>query len=106
MKGALLRYRILAWVTGSMLIALAFVAMPLKYLFDRPHLVEVIGPIHGAIYALYVLIAFDLAIRAKWGLGRTVWILLAGTIPFASFITDRNAHRELSTKVADQSGGS
>lgn len=95
MKAALLRYRILAWTTGTMLIVLTFVAMPLKYLFDRPRLVEVIGPIHGALYALYVLIAFDLAIRAKWGLGRTVWLLLAGTIPFASFVTDRAAHRTL-----------
>jgi integral membrane protein len=95
MKSALLRYRVLAWATGLMLLFLAFVAMPLKYIGNDPHWVEVIGPIHGALYALYVLIAFDLAIRAKWGLGRTVWVLLAGTIPFASFYADRSAHRTL-----------
>lgn len=94
-KGALLRYRIFAWITGVMLLLLTFVAMPLKYIGDKPVLVEVIGPIHGAIYAIYVVIAFDLAIRARWGLGRTVWVLLAGTIPFASFFADRKAHRDL-----------
>ena len=95
MKNALLRYRILAWVTGVMLLLLTFVAMPLKYIGDDAHWVEVIGPIHGALYALYVLVAFDLSIRARWRLGRTVWMLLAGTVPFASFFADRAAHREL-----------
>lgn len=98
MKAALLRYRVLAWVTGVMLLLLTFLAMPLKYLSDQPTLVEIIGPIHGALYAVYVVIAFDLAIRARWGLGRTVWMLLAGTIPFASFYADRAAHRELSAR--------
>jgi integral membrane protein len=95
MKSALLRYRVVAWATGLMLLFLVFVAMPLKYIGNDPHWVEVIGPVHGALYALYVLIAFDLAIRAKWGLGRTVWLLLAGTIPFASFYADRSAHRSI-----------
>lgn len=90
-----MRFRIFAWVTGAMLLLLAFVAMPIKWIGRDPHWVEIIGPIHGALYALYVLVAFDLSIRARWGLGRTVWMLLAGTIPFASFFADRAAHRAL-----------
>ena len=35
-RGALIRYRVIAWVVGVMLLLLVFVAMPLKYFADNP----------------------------------------------------------------------
>jgi integral membrane protein len=37
------------------------------------------------------VLAFDLARRARWDLGRTVLFLLAGTVPFMSFVAERKA---------------
>ncbi|HET6211786.1 MAG TPA: DUF3817 domain-containing protein [Micromonosporaceae bacterium] len=91
MQGALRRYRVIAYVVGVLLLVLVFVAMPLKYLGDRPGLVEVVGPMHGFGYMVYLVLAFDLARRARWDLGRTVLFLLAGTVPFMSFVAERKA---------------
>jgi len=90
-NGALIRFRIIAYIVGVVLLVLVFVAMPVKYIGDDPSLVETVGPIHGFLYIVYLVLAFDLARRARWSLGRTVLILLAGTVPFLSFVAERKA---------------
>ena len=82
-------YRVAAWVTGIGLVILVFVAMPLKYFADSPTMVAIIGPVHGVLYMVYLVTAFDLAVRAKWPFVRTLLVLLAGTIPVMSFVAER-----------------
>jgi integral membrane protein len=91
---ALLRYRVMAYVVGVMLIVLVLVAMPLKYFADMPGPVAVVGTAHGFLYAVYLLAAFDLALRAKWTAKGTVLVLLAGTVPFLSFVAERIVTRK------------
>jgi len=91
MQPALRRYRVIAYVVGVLLLVLFLVAMPLKYVADRPLLVETVGPLHGFLYVVYLVLTFDLARRAGWGLKRTVLFLLAGTVPGASFVAERRA---------------
>jgi integral membrane protein len=94
-RAALKRYRVIAYVVGVMLLVLVFVAMPLKYLGDDPSAVNVVGPLHGFLYVVYLLGAFDLARRVRWSLGRMVMVALAGTIPFLSFYAERKVSHEL-----------
>ena len=89
MQGALTRYRIIAWIVGVVLIALVVVGMPLKYLGDNDTIVAGIGPIHGFLYMIYLVAAFDLSRRAGWPLSRLVLVMLAGTVPFLSFWAER-----------------
>ena len=88
-RGALTRYRVMAWVTGVMLLLLVFVAMPMKYLGDDDSLVRVVGVAHGWLYLVYLVTALTLAYQARWRPVRTILVLLAGTIPFASFVAER-----------------
>ncbi len=84
--GALLRYRVLAWVTGVWLLALC-VELIANYGFD----VDGFGWVavaHGWIYFLYLLLTLDLAVRVRWPIARTVGTLIAGTIPFLSFYVE------------------
>jgi integral membrane protein len=92
---ALQRYRVMANVVGVLLIALIVVAVPLKYLFDVREPVTVLGTAHGWLYALFFLSAVDLALRAKWSLKGTVVTLVAGTIPFLSFVAERTVTRTM-----------
>ncbi len=94
-RAALGRYRIIAYVVGVMLLLLVFLAMPLKYGADNPSAVNVIGPLHGFLYVVYLLGTFDLGRRVRWPLGKFVLIALAGTIPFLSFFTERRLTHEL-----------
>jgi integral membrane protein len=90
MKGALGRYRVMAYVVGVGLLLLVLVAMPLKYFAGQPVYVQVIGPVHGFLYAVYLVLAVDLALKARWSIKYTLLVLVAGTIPFLSFVAERN----------------
>ena len=93
------RYRIGAWVVGVGLLVLVLVGMPLKYLADQPLVVAVVGPVHGFLYMGYLLLTADLAVRARWPVGRAVLVALAGTIPFVSFVAERTVTRPLQNRA-------
>ena len=89
MQGALTRYRVIAWVVGVGLLALVLVGMPLKYLGHNDTVVAIIGPIHGFLFMIYLVLTFDLARRANWPFLRMILVMAAGTIPFLSFWAER-----------------
>jgi integral membrane protein len=91
---ALRRFQVAAYVVGVFLLVLV-VAMVLKYAGDQPRMVQIVGPIHGFLYMVYLGIALDLALRAKWSARGTVAVLLAGTIPFLSFVAERIVTRRV-----------
>lgn len=92
---ALLRFRIIAIVVGIGLIALVLIGMPLKYLADNSTVVAIVGPAHGALYVLYLIAAFELSRRGGWSWKATIAVLLAGTIPFLSFVAERIVTRRV-----------
>jgi integral membrane protein len=89
------RFRVTANLVGIGLLILVFVAMPLKYLAGNETVIGIHGPIHGLLYMLYVGATIDLGMRARWPLRRTVGVLLAGTVPFLSFVVERRVVRRL-----------
>jgi integral membrane protein len=91
MDGALKRFRVMAWVVGVFLIILVFVGIPLQVFAHNDSVVSIVGPIHGFLYIVYLIFAFDLAVRARWPFLRTVLVLLAGTIPVLTFVAERKA---------------
>ena len=91
---ALVRYRVMAWVVGVLLIALLLVAVPVKYLGGPDTPVAVIGTAHGWLYFIFFVTACDLAIRARWTLKGSVLVLMAGTVPILSFVAERIATRK------------
>jgi integral membrane protein len=101
-QSALTRYRVIAYVVGVFLLVLTLVAMPLKYLAHQPAMVAVVGPIHGFLYMVYLVMAFDLAMRARWPFRYTILILLAGTVPFLSFVAERSVTHRVRAAQASQ----
>jgi integral membrane protein len=98
--GSILRYRFMAYFTGVMLLLLC-VSIYLKYgpaQNDGP--VQVFGAIHGYGYLVYLITAADLAWRARFSLVRTVLVMLAGTIPFMSFVAEHYVVRDLKAREA------
>ena len=95
LSGSFLRYRILAFTTGVMLVLLVFVAIPLKYFAHHPGPVSVIGTAHGFLFMVYLVTALDIGIRLRWPWLKLGLVMLAGTIPFASFVAERRAHQDV-----------
>jgi integral membrane protein len=80
----------MAFVTGFLLAFMTVVGLPFKYVFDGTALWYSVGWMaHGWLYIAYVAVALDLVFRMKWHLGRALLILLAGTVPFMSFVAER-----------------
>jgi integral membrane protein len=97
---ALTRYRVMAWVTGVLLLVLVFVAMPLKYIGDSDTMVSIVGVAHGWLYMVYLVAAFWLAYQRRWSHKKTILVLLAGTVPFMSFVAERRVVRDERGTVA------
>jgi integral membrane protein len=94
-RGALGRYRVMAYVVGVGLLTLC-AAMVLNYGFDQPQYTKIVGPVHGFLYIVYFLATVDLALKARWSVKATLLVLLAAMIPFLSFV----AERKVTHKVA------
>jgi len=88
-RRSLIRYRVMAYVTGTLLIILVFVGVPLQVAGVTLAVVKIVGTAHGFLYLVYLAAAFDLTVRLRVPLLRMILVLLAGTIPFAAFYAER-----------------
>lgn len=87
-KGALARFRVMAYIVGVGLLALC-VSFTMKLAFDKPQYSAIIGPIHGFLYIVYLLTIVDLALKARWSLKGTILVMLSGVVPIGSFFAER-----------------
>ncbi|MBR9859386.1 DUF3817 domain-containing protein [bacterium] len=88
-KTSIGRLRIMGFLEGVSLIILVFVGMPLKYMNDDPSLVKTMGPIHGALFLIYIFVVFSTAPDYKWKFTKTTWkLLFASIVPFGNFYVD------------------
>lgn len=94
MSGPLGRYRVVAWIVGVLLIVLVCIGVPLKYAADVPGIAKWVGFVHGVfVYPLYLVLTLWLAVRTRMSPLRTVLTMVAGTVPFVSFIAERQTTR-------------
>ena len=102
-EGALRRYRVMAWVTGVMLLVLV-VEMLIKYVVRAgPEVLQWIEWIpfaHGWIYVVYLVTVVDLWSTMRWGFGRLAAMVLGGVVPVMSFVVERRVHTEGLAQVA------
>jgi len=99
MKSAILRFRVMAIISGVMSLLLWFVYMPIKYIFDAPDLhssVIWIPMVHGYLYPIYILTAIQFATKARWPIMKMLGLILAGTLPIASLLAERRVVRSYS----------
>lgn len=92
LRRSLRRYQVIAYVVGVWLLLLCG-AMVAKYGFHSEGPMRIIGPAHGFGYMIYLVLAFDLTRQVGWNLKRTLGVLLAGTVPFLSFVVERAVSR-------------
>jgi integral membrane protein len=90
MQAAVLRYRVMAYTTGVLIIVLCFVGIPLQ-VAGHPQVQQYVGEVHGFLYIVYIIMAFLLALKLHMRLlsWRTLVLLLAGTVPVATFVVER-----------------
>jgi len=88
LRAAVLRYRVMAYITGVVLMVLCFVGIPLQ-IAGKPAVANNVGVVHGILYIVYLGCAWVLSRKLRLANKPTVLMLLAGTVPVMTFIVER-----------------
>ena len=104
MRAAVLRYRVMAYVTGVVLMVLVFVGIPLQ-VAGYPAVANDVGVVHGILYIIYLVFAWLLARGLRLGVKPTVIMLLAGTVPIMTFIVERWVTRRFINPALGEGSG-
>ena len=81
-------FKWIAIAEGLSLLVLLFIAMPLKYIWEYPEGVEVVGMIHGVLFIAYVGWAIWVYLALKWSIKILAIVILASVIPFGTFYVE------------------
>ena len=82
-------FKFIAFWEGVSLLLLLLVAMPLKYIWQMPQMVSVVGMAHGVLFLAYVVLAFMVYSELKWSLKTLAVVLLASIVPFGTFYIEK-----------------
>ena len=82
------RFRVISIIEGLSYLILVFIAMPLKYMFDYPMAVKIVGMSHGVLFILFFLALAIAMNRYKWKfLGFQLFVY--SLIPFGFILIER-----------------
>ena len=76
------------WEGVSYLLLLAL-AMPLKYFFNLPMAVSVLGSLHGILFVWFCLIILLMVIKKELGFTQGALAVLLSLLPFGTFYLGR-----------------
>lgn len=79
------RFVMVAHAEGVSYLILLFVAMPMKYFFDTPEAVKIVGMIHGLLFVAFGVMLINLWILKSWSFLKSFKIFLLSIIPFGTF---------------------
>lgn len=69
------------------------IAMPLKYLANRPEAVKWVGWAHGVLFIVYLIFIAQSWIRHRWPIIRPLLLVAAAFFPFGPFLIDPRLRR-------------
>jgi integral membrane protein len=84
--------RIFRWVSvleAISFLLLLFIAMPLKYIWDMPEYVRVVGMAHGILFILYLFGAYWMYEKLDWSLKVLFIVFLSSILPFGPFVVEK-----------------
>ena len=50
--------------------------------------VHILGPIHGALFVVYVIVALNVRHELGWSGRTTFWVLVGAVVPFGGYVVD------------------
>ena len=88
------QFRCVSIIEGLSLLALLFVAMPLKYYWAMPEGVKYVGMTHGLLWIVYLLASLISSHKANWPV--YFWLLTVGlsVLPFGFLLLEYLIRRQ------------
>ena len=94
MNTALGWLRLIGFIEGISLLILLFVAMPLKYIWDMPAMVSIVGWAHGILFMAFLFSALQVYFLHRWPFTKLMLAGVASFVPFGTFWFDKRLAAE------------
>lgn len=82
-------FRVLSYLEAISFLLLLFIAMPLKYMYDMPEYVRIVGMAHGVLFVLYLFGAYYLYEILNWRFKVLAIFVVCSILPFGPFYADK-----------------
>ncbi len=82
-------FRVVSFLEAVSFLVLLFVAMPLKYMYDLPKYVSVVGMAHGILFVAYLIGAYWMYEKLNWSVKTLLIVGLCSVLPFGPFYADK-----------------
>lgn len=87
--------RIVGFIEGISFLILLFIAMPLKYMFDQPIAVTIVGGLHGVLFVWFMIALGIVTLKYKWSILKVAGAVLASIIPFGTFVLEKKLRNQV-----------
>lgn len=82
-------FRWISILEGISFLVLLLIAMPLKYIWDAPRMVEVVGMAHGILFVAYILGALLLFKPLGWNFKTLTLVCISSVLPLGPFYVEK-----------------
>lgn len=82
-------FRIISTLEAISFLALLGIAMPLKYIWDLPQMVQIVGMAHGILFVLYIVGAYFMKEKLQWPWSTLGIVILCSILPFGPFYAEK-----------------
>ncbi|WP_441244864.1 DUF3817 domain-containing protein [Tardiphaga sp. 768_D3_N2_1] len=89
------RLKLASVLEGTTLILLVCIAVPLKYVWEWPLGVRLMGPVHGIAFLAYCWLLLETVGVGLWLRREATLLLLSAFVPFASILSIKLVEREI-----------
>ena len=84
--------RAFKWISileGISFLVLLLIAMPLKYIWEAPEMVEIVGMAHGILFVVYILGALLLYKSLGWNFKTLMIVCVSSVLPLGPFYVEK-----------------
>lgn len=89
MDNSIKAFRLISSLEALSFLVLLGIAMPLKYIWDMPEMVQMVGMAHGVLFVLYVFGAIYMYNKLNWTVRILLIVILCSVLPFGPFYAER-----------------
>ncbi|MFT5436382.1 MAG: integral membrane protein [Ulvibacter sp.] len=83
-------FKIISTLEAISFLLLLGIAMPLKYIWDLPQMVQTVGMAHGVLFLLYIAGAVYISQKLNWTIKQLAIAIFCSILPFGPFYIERN----------------
>ena len=82
-------FKIISTLEAISFLVLLGIAMPLKYIWEMPQMVQWVGMAHGLLFILYIVGAVFISKKLNWSLKTLIIVMACSVLPFGPFYAER-----------------